>query len=106
MTVGETRTVLEAAVASQLVQADVLGYVTPLHHLCRGNPRTLEELLVELATRRYRVSNSAGRHLLEIDREIHSFERQWRSPRKNSHTILRATLRSKNSGARALIAAR
>jgi hypothetical protein len=67
--------VLEAAVASQLVQADVLGYVTPLHHLCRGNPRTLEELLVELAARKYPVSSNAGRHLLEIDREIHSFER-------------------------------
>jgi hypothetical protein len=75
LTVGETRTVLEAAVASQSVQADVLGYVTPLYHLCRGNPRMLEELLVELSARRYRVSNTAGRHLLEIDREIHSFER-------------------------------
>jgi hypothetical protein len=35
----------------------------------------LEELLVELSARSYRVSNTAGRHLLEIDREIHSFER-------------------------------
>jgi hypothetical protein len=74
-TAGETRTVLEAAVASERIQSDVLGYVTQLHHLCRGNPRTLEGLLVELAARRYRVNDTAGLHLLEIDREIHSFER-------------------------------
>lgn len=108
LTVGETRTVLEAAVASQSVQADVLGYFTPLYHLCRGNPRMLEELLVELSARRYRVSNTAGRHLLEIDREIHFFERAWRSPHKNSRTeprtMVRPTLRPKNSGARFLIA--
>ena len=72
---GETRTVLEVAVASERIQSDVLGYVTQLHHLCRGNPRTLQQLLVELAARRYRVNDTAGLHLLEIDREIHSFER-------------------------------
>jgi hypothetical protein len=75
LTVGETRAVLEFAVASERIQSDVLGYVTQLHHLCRGNPRTLEQLLVELAARKYRVNDTAGRHLLEIDREIHSFER-------------------------------
>jgi hypothetical protein len=74
-TACETRTVLETAVASKRVQSDVLGYVAQLHHLCRGNPRTLEQLLVELAARRYRVNDAAGLHLLEIDREIHSFER-------------------------------
>jgi hypothetical protein len=75
LTVGETRAVLGVAVASERIQSDVLGYVTQLHHLCRGNPRTLEQLLVELAARRYRVNDTAGFHLLEIDREIHSFER-------------------------------
>jgi hypothetical protein len=75
LTAGETRIVLEVAVASERIQSDVLGYVTQLHHLCRGNPRTLEQLLVELAARRYRVNDTAGLHLLEIDREIHSFER-------------------------------
>jgi hypothetical protein len=75
LTIGETRTVFEVAVASERIQSDVLGHVTQLHHLCRGNPRTLEQLLVELAARRYRVNDTAGFHLLEIDREIHSFER-------------------------------
>jgi hypothetical protein len=75
LTVGETRAVLEFAVASERIQSDVLGYVAQLHHLCRGNPRTLEQLLVELAARKYRVNDTAGRQLLEIDREIHSFER-------------------------------
>ena len=75
LTAGETRAVLEAAVASRRIQSDVVGYVTQLHHLCRGNPRTLEQLLAELAARRYRVNDTAGLHLLEIDREIHSFER-------------------------------
>jgi hypothetical protein len=75
LTAGETRTVLEVAVASERIQSDVLGYVTQLHRLCRGNPRTLEQLLVELAARRYRVNDTAGLNLLEIDREIHSFER-------------------------------
>jgi hypothetical protein len=75
LTAAETRVLLEAAVASKRVQSDVLSYVTQLHHLCRGNPGTLEELLVELAARHYRVNDSTGRQLLELDREIHSFER-------------------------------
>jgi hypothetical protein len=75
LTAGETRAVLEAAAASRRIQSNVVGYVTQLHHLCRGNPRTVEQALAELAARRYRVNDTAGLHLLEIDREIHSFER-------------------------------
>jgi energy-coupling factor transporter ATP-binding protein EcfA2 len=70
LTASETRTLLEAAVALQRVQPDILSCVTRLHRLCGGNPRTLEELIAELAARRYRVNNSAGLQLLELERAI------------------------------------
>lgn len=75
LTAGQTRTVLEAAVASGRIQSDVLDCVPQLHRLCRGNPGILEGFLGELAARRYRVDATAGLRLLEIDREIRSFER-------------------------------
>lgn len=36
------------------------------------NPRVLEELLIELAAREYRLENSFGRKLLDLDRRIHN----------------------------------
>jgi hypothetical protein len=43
-----------------------------LHRLAKGNPRVLEELLIELASRDYRLDQSFDRKLLDLDRRIHN----------------------------------
>jgi hypothetical protein len=41
----------------------------------QGVPRVLEELLMELATRKYKIDSSFGRHLLDLDRRIREIGR-------------------------------
>ena len=36
-----------------------------------GNPRILEELLIELGARKYKIDGSFGLDLLDLDRRIH-----------------------------------
>lgn len=43
-----------------------------LHRLAKGNPRILEELLVELSSREYRLDEAFDRKLLDLDRRIHN----------------------------------
>jgi hypothetical protein len=71
LTRGETAALIENAVAQGNIQADAREHTAYLHQLSKGVPRTLEELLIELAARKYRINNSFGRHLLELDRRIH-----------------------------------
>ena len=42
--------------------------------MSQGNPRLLEELLIELAAREYKMDGSFGLNLLALDREIHEFD--------------------------------
>jgi len=39
-----------------------------------GNPRILEQLLTELAIREYKIDDSLGLHLLDLDRRIHEID--------------------------------
>jgi hypothetical protein len=39
-----------------------------------GNPRILEELLIELAARDYNIDSSFGPNLLDLDRRIHEMQ--------------------------------
>jgi hypothetical protein len=71
LTRGEISTLIENAVAQGNIQADAREHTAYLHQLSKGVPRTLEELLIELAARKYRIDSSFGRHLLELDRRIH-----------------------------------
>jgi hypothetical protein len=71
LTRGEISALIENAVAQGNIQADALEHTAYLHQLSKGVPRTLEELLIELAARKYRIDSSFGRHLLELDRRIH-----------------------------------
>ena len=71
LTRGETSALIENAIAQGNIQADAREHIAYLHRLSKGVPRILEELLIELATRKYRIDSSFGRHLLELDRRIH-----------------------------------
>ena len=48
------------------------NHLSPLHRLAKGNPRVLEELLIELASREYQLDESFDRKLLDHDRQIHN----------------------------------
>jgi len=67
----ETRTLISAAVDAGNVQSDARRHSAELHRIARGNPRLLEELLIELAAREYVMDSSFGLNLLELDRRIH-----------------------------------
>jgi hypothetical protein len=71
LTRGETSALIENAVAQGNIQADAREHAAYLYQLSKGVPRTLEELLIELAARKYRMDSFSGRHLLELDRRIH-----------------------------------
>ncbi len=51
----ETSALIENAVAQGNIQADARQHVAYLHRLSKGVPRLLEELLIELATRKYKI---------------------------------------------------
>ena len=67
----ETSALIENAVAQGNIQADTLEHIAYLHRLSKGIPQLLEELIIELSTRKYKIDSSFGWHLLELDRRIH-----------------------------------
>jgi fluoride exporter len=71
LTRGELSALIENAVGQGNIQADAREHAAYLHQLSKGVRRILEELLIELAARKYRIDSSFGRHLLELDRRIH-----------------------------------
>jgi hypothetical protein len=68
----ETALLVQSAVAAGRVPAMANEYTSALHRLSRGNPRALEELLIEMSSRDYHLDALFGRKLLELDRRIHS----------------------------------
>jgi AAA ATPase-like protein len=74
LTALETRAIVEQAVVKGNVQADARAHADELHRMCGGNPRILEELLIELAAREYKIDNSFGLDLLDLDRRIHEID--------------------------------
>lgn len=71
LTADETRALLEASADAGHIQADARAHAPQMHQMCKGNPRLLEELLIELSARNYQMDSTFGRHLLGLDRRIH-----------------------------------
>lgn len=69
----ETRVLLEATINAGRLARLPRNHYSQLHRLSKGNPRVLEELLIELASRDYRLEDPFGRRLLDLDRRIHNF---------------------------------
>ena len=70
----ETRALVAEAVAQGNIQKDAREHVNELHHMSGGNPRILEELLIELGQRNYTVGSSFDLNLLNLDRRIHEID--------------------------------
>ena len=52
--------------------------------MSRGNARILEELLVELAAREYKMDSSFGLNLLALDREMHELDLAIKAAAENN----------------------
>ena len=59
------------AIAEGDIQPDAAEHLDELHRMSEGNPRILEELLMELATREYKMDGIRSLELLDLDRRIH-----------------------------------
>jgi hypothetical protein len=70
LTLVETSAIIANAIESGTIQPDAYQHRTELHRISKGVPRVIEELLVELAARNYKMDGSFGLHLLELDRQI------------------------------------
>jgi hypothetical protein len=68
---AETRAFVAAAVKSGLIPREALNIVEWLHRRSNGSPLVLRELLEELATGRYDLTNPHALKLLDLDRRIH-----------------------------------
>lgn len=64
---------INQAVSKGILVPDALDHVDALYRLSKGNPRILEELLIELSAREYKMNTSFGRSLLALDRRIQEF---------------------------------
>jgi SH3-like domain-containing protein len=71
LTADETRRLILQAANEGNIQTDACGHVRELYRMSCGNPRLLEELLIELAARQYKIDSSFGLGLLDLDRRIH-----------------------------------
>jgi AAA ATPase domain len=58
------------AIAEGNIQGDAQEHLDELHRMSEGNPRVLEELLLELASREYKMDGQFGLDLLDLDRRI------------------------------------
>ena len=71
---AETRRLILEAVAAGNIQSDARKHIRELHRMSEGVPRILEELLIELAAREYKMDSSFGLDLLALDRDIHELD--------------------------------
>ena len=67
----EAARLIEAAVDSGKIQPDAVRHCGVLYRICRGSPHILQELITELAARKYNMNSPASLRLLELDRRIH-----------------------------------
>jgi hypothetical protein len=74
LTFPEAQRLISAAIEAGNIQDDACGYARNLYAMSEGNPRILEELLIELAAREYKMDSSFGLDLLALDREIHEVD--------------------------------
>ena len=68
---AETRELVAAAVAAGLIPGEALNIAEWLHRRSNGSPLVVRELLEELATGHYDLSNPHALKLLDLDRRIH-----------------------------------
>jgi hypothetical protein len=68
---SETRNMINGAIANGSVGVDAREHAQELHRLSGGNPRVLQQLLIELGARTYKMNRLSGRKLLALDRQIH-----------------------------------
>jgi hypothetical protein len=66
----ETAALLQSAIKADRLPPLSRSHISQLHRLSKGIPRMLEELVVELASREYRLDRSFDRKLLDLDRRI------------------------------------
>jgi AAA ATPase domain len=72
LSLKDTETWIRVAVKAGRAPANTRDHTAQLHRLAVGNPRVLEELLIELASRQYHLEDSFDRKLLDLDRRIHN----------------------------------
>jgi type II secretory pathway predicted ATPase ExeA len=74
-TESEAAHLIEVAVNSGVIQPDAVLHCADLYRISRGLPRTLQELIAELATRKYNMNSASGLRLLELDRRIRKLDK-------------------------------
>jgi AAA ATPase domain len=67
----ETQKLVAAAIREKIVPEKTLGIVDWLHRHAEGNPKTVCELLTEIAHGHYDLNNPHSLRLLDLDRRIH-----------------------------------
>jgi len=73
-TAEDTAEFILEAIARGNIQPDAAEHLHELHRMSEGNPRVLEELLMELASREYKMDGQYGLDLLNLDRCIHAID--------------------------------
>jgi hypothetical protein len=61
---------VEVAVELGNIQPEAREHIREIYRLSKGVPRILEEFLIELAAREYKMNTLFGIHLLDLDRRI------------------------------------
>jgi hypothetical protein len=87
LTAEETGQLILQAANEGHIQEDACGHVRDLYRMSQGNPRVLEELLIELAARDYNIDSSFGLHLLDLDRRIHEIVASASLPMKSQDRL-------------------
>jgi hypothetical protein len=72
LSLNETAALLKSTISARRLPTLSRDQISRLHRLAKGNPRVLEELLIELGSREYRLDESFDWKLLELDRRIHN----------------------------------
>jgi predicted ATPase len=72
LSLNETAALLKSTISPRRLPTLSRDQISRLHRLAKGNPRVLEELLIELGSREYRLDESFDWKLLELDRRIHN----------------------------------
>ena len=62
---------IQSAIAAGRIAPLTPRQIAKLHRIARGNPRAVEELLIELSSRRYDLDDAFETKLLNLDRRIH-----------------------------------
>lgn len=74
LTQADTVALIEEAIALGNIQSEAREHTAELHRLSKGVPRILEEFLIELSARKYKMGTAFGMHLLDLDRRIQEID--------------------------------